>query len=74
VGVLFFDRATSRRRSGTRAERTTMDRHVGEAFRSQKLFHIPEVQVDNESAVCARAEATPAAIASNCTESTEWTE
>lgn len=58
VGVFFLDRATNRLRhvfargfteeERREAERTAMDRHVGEVFRSRKLFHVPEVQVDSD--------------------------
>ncbi len=58
VAVFFLDRETNRLRhvfargfteeERREAERTAMDRHVGDVFRSQKLLHIPEVQVEKD--------------------------
>jgi len=58
VGVFFLDRDTNRLRhvfargfseeERREAERTAMDRHVGDVFRSRKLLHVPEVLVEND--------------------------
>jgi len=58
VGVFFLDRDTGRLRhvfargfseeERREAERTAMDRHVGDVFRSRKLLHVPEVLVDSD--------------------------
>lgn len=56
VGLFFLDRRSGRlRHAFTRgfteeerraAERTAMERHVGEVFRTRAVLHLPEVQVD----------------------------
>ncbi len=58
VAVFFLDRETNRLRhvfargfsdeERREAERTAMDRHVGEVFRSRTLLHVPEVLLDND--------------------------
>jgi anti-anti-sigma factor len=56
VGVFFLDRGAGRLRhvfargfseeERREAERTAMDRHVGEVFRSRRLYHVPELSIE----------------------------
>lgn len=58
AAVFFLDRSTSRLRhvfargfseeERREAERTAMDRHIGDVFRSQTLFHAPEVLIASD--------------------------
>ncbi|AKU95516.1 RsbR, positive regulator of sigma-B [Labilithrix luteola] len=58
VAVFFLDRSTSRLRhvfargfteeERLEAERTAMDRHVGDVFCSQQVFHVPEVAIESD--------------------------
>ncbi len=58
VAVFFLDREANRLRhvyargfseeERREAERTAMDRHIGEVFRSRTLLHVPEVIVEND--------------------------
>jgi anti-anti-sigma regulatory factor len=56
VGVFFLDRSQGRLRhvfargfseeERREAERTAMDRHVGQVFRSRSLYHVPELTIE----------------------------
>jgi anti-anti-sigma regulatory factor len=58
VAVFFLERDTNRLRhvfargfsdeERREAERTAMDRHIGEVFRSRTLLHVPEVAVEDD--------------------------
>lgn len=58
AAVFFLDRETNRLRhvfargfsdeERREAERTAMDRHIGEVFRSRTLLHVPEVLIEND--------------------------